>query len=48
MNKELDFSHIELDEGQSFRNVSGADIMKYYTPRWLAIVGLIASVVAAV
>jgi len=36
-----------LSESPSYRKVSGREIMSYYTPKWLAVVGLIASVGAS-
>ena len=45
---DLAISGIELSESHpGYRAISGRDIMKFYSPRWLAVVGIIASIGAS-
>jgi hypothetical protein len=37
----------EDDDFVGYRKISGREIMRYYTPRWLAVVGLISSIFAS-
>jgi hypothetical protein len=37
----------EYDDFTGYRKISGREIMKYYTPRWMALLGLVASILAS-
>lgn len=48
LNESQDLSDsLEFSEEPGYRKVSGKEIMSYYTPKWLAIVGFIASIGAS-
>jgi hypothetical protein len=45
---DLAISGIQLSENHpGYRAISGRDIMKFYSPTWLAVVGIIASIGAS-
>jgi hypothetical protein len=35
------------DEFVNYRKISGREIMQFYTPRWLALIGLFSSILAS-
>jgi hypothetical protein len=37
----------EYDDFTGYRKISGQEIMKFYTPRWMALLGLFASILAS-
>lgn len=45
---DLAISGMHLSESQPvYRSISGRDIMKFYSPSWLAVVGILASIGAS-
>ena len=39
---------LDLDNVPGYRNISGSEIMAFYKPTWLAVVGILASCVCSV
>jgi len=44
---DMSMIEMELDDVPGYRNVSGKEIMAYYKPTWLAVLGLFSSIMAS-